>query len=64
MAQTKDNKNLKYRVFPIRLSEETKERLKREYKKCGVSWNKFIADLLKEYGSKQAKKSSDNVNRT
>jgi hypothetical protein len=57
MAQIKD-KNLKYRVFPIRLSEETKGRLKREYKKCGVSWNKFIADLLDQYDSKPVNKAS------
>jgi hypothetical protein len=60
MAKEKD-KNLKYRVFPIRLSEETKARLKTEYKKCGVSWNKFVVDLLKQYDSKPFNKSSGRI---
>lgn len=60
MAQIKD-KNLKYRVFPIRLSEETKGRLKMEYKKCGVSWNKFITDLLDQYDTELVNKASGRI---
>jgi len=37
---------LKYKVFSVRLHEETKKKLNEERKKSGLSWNRFIFKLL------------------
>lgn len=38
---------LRYDTFSIRLSKETKEKLILKRKETGLSWNKFIVQLLK-----------------
>lgn len=42
----KKQKDLEYKVFHIRLSEETKEQLKVKWKESGKSWNLFIKELI------------------
>jgi len=48
MADKKE-KNLEYRVFSMRLQEETREWLKLKHSQKNVSWNKFIIILLNGY---------------
>lgn len=40
------NEIIKYKVFALRLSEETREKLKDKQKRSGLSWNLFIMKLL------------------
>jgi predicted HicB family RNase H-like nuclease len=37
---------LRYEVFCLRISEQTKQRLKIKKQRSGLSWNKFIMSLL------------------
>lgn len=39
-------KNIKYKVFTLRLGENTKDLLKKKKLKSGLSWNLFIYKLL------------------
>lgn len=48
MAKIKE-KDLKYKVFSVRLQDETREWLKLKQRSSGISWNKFIIKLLKQY---------------
>lgn len=41
------NEIIKYKVFSLRLNEETKKKLIQKQKKSGKSWNLFLLDLLK-----------------
>ena len=44
--KTRKNEIIKYKVFAVRLHEETKKKLIQKQKKTGLSWNLFILDLL------------------
>lgn len=46
------NEIIKYKVFALRLNEETKKMLIKEQKKSGLSWNLFMVELLKELKKK------------
>lgn len=41
---------IKYKVFALRLHEETKKKLIDKHKRSGLSWNLFIITLLKQNG--------------
>jgi len=41
------NETIKYKVFALRLSEETKKKLIEKQKRSGLSWNLFMLKLLK-----------------
>jgi len=41
---------IKYKVFALRLHEETKSELIKRQKKSGLSWNLFIVKLLNTNG--------------
>lgn len=43
--QRKEEK-IKYKVFALRLHEETKKTLIKKQKESGKSWNLFVLDLL------------------
>ena len=45
MKQTKQEK-IKYKVFALRLHEETKKKLIDKQKRSGLSWNLFVLKLL------------------
>lgn len=49
MSNRKDEK-IKYKVFSIRLHEETKKKFIEERKRSGLSWNLFLLELLKRNG--------------
>jgi len=53
MAEIKetDIEKIRYKVFSVRLSDESIEWIKLAQKKSGVSWNKFIIKLLKKWES-------------
>jgi len=51
MAQKKE-KNLKYKVFSIRLQDETREWLKLKKSQSNISWNRFMIKILKAYERK------------
>lgn len=40
------NEIIKYKVFALRLNEETKKTLIKKQKQSGLSWNLFILKLL------------------
>lgn len=42
------NEKMEYKVFTIRLHEETKQKFIDERKKSGLSWNRYIYNLIKE----------------
>lgn len=48
--ETKKRKNevIKYKVFALRLNEETKKTLVKRQKQSGLSWNLFLLELLKK----------------
>lgn len=43
----KQEKTIRYKTFPIRLADETREALKKKKVESGKSWNLFIWELLK-----------------
>lgn len=43
----KQQDKLRYKTFPIRLADETREALKKKKVASGKSWNLFICELLK-----------------
>lgn len=45
----KREKDLEYKVFSIRLSEEVRNKLKELQRSSGKSWNRFIKDLINKY---------------
>jgi len=47
MKQNKKEK-IEYKVFAMRLNEETKKKLKDKRAKSGLSWNLFIMSLLEK----------------
>lgn len=47
MKQRKEEK-IKYKVFTLRLHEETKKKFIEKQKRSGLSWNLFLLKLLKE----------------
>lgn len=42
----KQSEIIKYKVFTLRLHEETKKKLIKKQKESGKSWNLFMLDLL------------------
>lgn len=42
---------IKYKVFTIRLHEETKQNLIKKRNKSGLSWNRFIYKILEKHRS-------------
>lgn len=44
---------IKYKVFALRLHEETKKKFIKEQKRSGLSWNLFLVDMLKLYESQK-----------
>lgn len=44
-------KDLKYKNKTIKMHEETWEKLKDKRKRSGLSWNRFIMELLKKHGT-------------
>jgi predicted DNA-binding protein len=42
----KKEKDLEYKVFSIRLSEEVRDKLKELQRSSGKSWNLFIKELI------------------
>lgn len=46
---------VKYKVFSFRLHEGTKKKLIEKQKRSGLSWNKFILELI-NIGEKENKK--------
>ena len=48
MKENKEKERIKYKVFPMRLHEETKKILMAKQKESGLSWNLYIYKLLKE----------------
>jgi len=44
--KTRKNETIKYKVFGVRLHEETKKKLIKKQKQSGLSWNLFILKLL------------------
>lgn len=50
--EKRKNEIIKYKVFALRLNEETKKMLIKEQKKSGLSWNLFMVELLKELKKK------------
>jgi hypothetical protein len=42
----KETKTIKYKPFPIRMHDETMQRLKEERIKSGLSWNLYLIYLL------------------
>lgn len=47
MSNRKDEK-IKYKVFTIRLHEETKKKFIEKRKNSGLSWNLFLLKLLEK----------------
>ncbi len=48
------SKDIKYKVFSIRLNEETKKKLIKGKEHSGLSWNRYILTLVdEEYRDKQ-----------
>lgn len=39
---------IKYKVFNLRLHEETKKKLNDRWKRSGLSWNLFVLKLLEK----------------
>ena len=48
MKERTQEKNIRYKVFAMRLNEKTKKTLTEDKKKSGKSWNLFIYSLLKK----------------
>lgn len=46
--QMNNVEKVKYKVFSFRLHEGTKKKLIEKQKRSGLSWNKFINELLKK----------------
>lgn len=44
--EKRKNETIKYKVFAIRLNEETKTNLIKKWKRSGLSWNLFVLELL------------------
>lgn len=42
---------IEYQVFTLRLHEETKKNLIAKRIKSGLSWNRFVLELLKKNGA-------------
>lgn len=47
MKEKRKNEIIKYKVFTLRLHEETKKRLIDKQRRSGLSWNRFINEILK-----------------
>jgi len=47
VIKKRKNEIIKYKVFSLRLNEETKKKLIQKQKQSGKSWNLFLLDLLK-----------------
>lgn len=45
----KKEKDIRYKVFTFRLSEDTIKELRELKERSGKSWNLFILDLIKSY---------------
>jgi len=46
--KTRKNETIKYKVFGVRLHEETKKKLIKKQKQSGLSWNLFILKLIEK----------------
>lgn len=44
----RENEKIKYKVFTVRLHDETKKKLIEKQKKSGLSWNLFLLDLIEK----------------
>lgn len=47
MEDKEEKKKIRYEVFSVRLHEGTKKLLVERQKKSGLSWNRYIYQLLK-----------------
>lgn len=46
--EVKESEKIKYPVFTIRLHPETIKLLKKEHERSGLSWNKYIYQIIKK----------------
>lgn len=52
MKKEKEEIKIKYKVFNLRLHDETKKKLVNQWKQSGLSWNLFMVDLLETKNNK------------
>lgn len=52
MKQNRIEEKIKYKVFTLRLHEETKKKLIKQRQKSGLSWNLFLLELLEKQNEK------------
>lgn len=46
-------KDINYKVFTLRLNEKTKDKLIKERKRSGLSWNLFMLKLVEKKNEKE-----------
>ena len=44
--EKRKNEKIEYKVFTLRLHEETKKKFIDKQKRSGLSWNRFLLELL------------------